>query len=48
MQLWINRPRTAVHSHNQEGLANSGNTRGGINYEPSVSTDGFSDPENYI
>jgi catalase len=34
-QLPINRPLVAVNSNNQNGAANSGNTKSNVNYEPS-------------
>jgi catalase len=34
-QLPINRPLVAVNSNNQDGAANSGNTKSNVNYEPS-------------
>ncbi|WP_137937221.1 catalase [Chitinivorax sp. B] len=35
LQLPINQPRVAVHSHNQDGALNSGKRTGTVNYEPS-------------
>lgn len=34
-QLPVNRPHVAVNSNNQDGFANSGNTKSNVNYEPS-------------
>lgn len=35
LQLPVNRPRVPVGTVNQDGAMNGGNTRGGVNYEPS-------------
>jgi len=35
-QLPINRPRVAVNNYNQDGSGNQGETKGDVNYQPSV------------
>ena len=45
--LPINRPLAAVHSNNQDGAGNSGNTKTGVNYEPSSDTGSYKDSADY-
>ena len=46
-QLPINRPLASVHSNNQDGAANSGNTKTNVNYEPSSATGSLKDNADY-
>ncbi len=45
--LPINRAQTEVRSYNQDGAANAGNTKGGVNYEPSATDGAYKDVAEY-
>lgn len=47
MQLPINRPRAVVSAYNQDGAANSGSTKGGVNYQPSSTPHAYTDVAEY-
>jgi catalase len=48
LQLPINRPLAPVHSHSQDGAANSGSTRGGVNYEPSRGAGAYRESQDVV
>lgn len=45
--LPINRPHVAVRTYHQDGAANSGNTQGDVNYEPSITAGAYKDSAEY-
>lgn len=45
--LPVNAPKVAVNSHNQDGALSNRGTKSDINYQPSVSAEGFTDNNSY-